>query len=57
MLSFHFRAHRARVVEAEQVVRIVDEHVEPLKEVHAEDAADLAPGGLEIPEVEPNPLN
>jgi len=48
VLTFYGRAHRARVVEAEQVVRIVDQHVEILQEVLAEDAANGKARGLEI---------
>ena len=51
MRPFHLRAHRARVVETEQAVRVVDQHVEVLEEILAEDALDVEIGGMEILEV------
>src|ERR1700761_2381163 len=41
MRSFYLCAHGGRVVETEQSVRIVDQHVEVLKEILAEDAANV----------------
>lgn len=42
MRSLDFSPHRARVVEAEQFVPVVDQHVEVLKEILAENAANVA---------------
>ena len=42
---------RGRVVETEQVVRIVDQHVELLEKILAENALNVEAGGLEILEV------
>src|SRR6476469_8082643 len=41
MRSFYLCTHGGRVVETEQSVRIVDQHVEVLKEILAEDAANV----------------
>src|ERR1700761_1525609 len=41
MRSFHLCAHGGRVVETEQSVRVVDQHVEVLKEILAEDTANV----------------
>ena len=44
-------AHRGRVVEAKQAVRIVDQHVELLEEILAEDTANGQIGRPEILEI------
>ena len=51
MRPFHLCAHRVRVVETEQAVRVVDQHVEVLEEILAENALDVQIGGMEILEV------
>ena len=51
MRPFHRCAHRSRVVETEQAVRIVDQHVEVLEEILAQNAPNVQIGGMEILEV------
>src|SRR5450631_3144289 len=51
MRSFDISAHRGRVVEAEKVVRIVDQHIELLEKVLAKNTLDVEASDLEIVEV------
>jgi hypothetical protein len=47
-VPFHLCAHRRRVVETEQAVRVVDKHVEMVEEVLAENALNELTVGMEI---------
>jgi hypothetical protein len=51
MRSFHARAHGSGVIEAKQAVRIVDQHVEVLEEIFAENALNVQVGGAQILDV------
>src|ERR1017187_3593578 len=51
MRPFDVCAHRGRVVEAEEVVRIVDQHIELLEKVLAKNTLDVEASYLEIVEV------
>src|ERR1700758_67367 len=52
MRTFHTGAHRRRVIETQQAVRIVDQHVEVLKKILAQDSLNVEPVGLQIVETE-----
>ena len=51
MRPFHLCAHRRRVVETEQAMCIVDQHVEFLQEILSENAPQVLIFGMEILEV------
>ena len=51
MRPFHLCAHRGRVVETEQAMRIVDQHVEVLEKILAENTLKVQIGGMEILQV------
>ncbi len=51
VLSFYICAHGGGVVEAEQAVRIVDQHVELLEKILSEDALNIEAWRLQILEV------
>src|ERR1035438_8105352 len=51
MRPFYICAHRGRVVETEEVVRIVDQHIELLEKVLAKNTLDVEASYLEIVEV------
>src|SRR3984885_8064251 len=51
MRALHAGSHRTRVIEAKQTVCIVDQHVEVLEKILAEDSLNVQVGGLEILEI------